>query len=224
MFRPIKNGWAIFVSMLLIGLVGMMGGFRPKPTAAQPDLSGQPLTIHLTEYGDAGSGVTDISNSGISSDSRLFITRQRGLIVVLDGGGNSIGTFLDIQNRVLDSGAMGLLSLAFDPNYATNGYFYIHYVSPDNDHTTRISRWRATANPTYAQSNTADPNSEVILGMGIVGVGAGELIAEGALAIEMGCTITDLKMTVHAHPTLSETLMESAEVYHGQSAHYIPRK
>jgi dihydrolipoamide dehydrogenase len=40
----------------------------------------------------------------------------------------------------------------------------------------------------------------------------------------MGCTITDLRMTVHAHPTLSETVMESAEVYHGQSAHYMPRK
>ncbi|MHB8973062.1 MAG: dihydrolipoyl dehydrogenase [Pirellulaceae bacterium] len=69
-----------------------------------------------------------------------------------------------------------------------------------------------------------DPNNELILGVGIVGVGAGELIAEGALALEMGCTITDLRMTVHAHPTLSETVMESAEVYHGHSSHYMPRK
>ena len=90
--------------------------------------------------------------------------------------------------------------------------------------------WSAAGRATSLDRNDGltkmivDPNNELILGIGIVGVGAGELIAEGALAIEMGCTITDLKMTVHAHPTLSETVMESAEVYHGQSAHYMPRK
>lgn len=90
--------------------------------------------------------------------------------------------------------------------------------------------WSAAGRATSLDRNDGltkiivDPNNELILGMGIVGVGAGELIAEGALAIEMGCTITDLRMTVHAHPTLSETVMESAEVYHGHSAHYIPRK
>ena len=89
--------------------------------------------------------------------------------------------------------------------------------------------WAAAGRATSLDRNDGltkmivDPNSEVILGVGIVGVGAGELIAEGALAIEMGCTITDLKMTVHAHPTLSETVMESAEVYHGHSAHYMPK-
>ncbi len=65
-----------------------------------------------------------------------------------------------------------------------------------------------------------DPKSEQILGVGIVGAGAGELIAEGVLAIEMGATASDLKMTIHAHPTLSETLMESAEVFFAQSTHY----
>ncbi|MHB0960607.1 MAG: dihydrolipoyl dehydrogenase [Pirellulaceae bacterium] len=90
--------------------------------------------------------------------------------------------------------------------------------------------WSAAGRATSLDRNDGltkmivDPNNELILGVGIVGVGAGELIAEGALAIEMGCTITDLKMTVHAHPTLSETVMESAEVYHGQSSHYMPRK
>ncbi len=90
--------------------------------------------------------------------------------------------------------------------------------------------WAAAGRATSLDRNDGltkmivDPNNELILGIGIVGVGAGELIAEGALAIEMGCTITDLKMTVHAHPTLSETVMESAEVYHGHSAHYMPRK
>ena len=70
-----------------------------------------------------------------------------------------------------------------------------------------------------------DPESERLLGVGIVGSGAGELIAEGVLAIEMGATADDLKLTIHPHPTLSETLMESAEVFFGQSTHvYKPRK
>lgn len=70
-----------------------------------------------------------------------------------------------------------------------------------------------------------DPETERILGVGICGPGAGELIAEGALAIEMGANATDLKLTIHPHPTLSETMMEAAEVYFGESTHlYRPKK
>jgi dihydrolipoamide dehydrogenase len=70
-----------------------------------------------------------------------------------------------------------------------------------------------------------EPKTMRILGVGIAGVGAGELIAEGVLAIEMGATVEDMRLTIHAHPTLSETVMESAEVFFGQSAHvYKPRK
>jgi dihydrolipoamide dehydrogenase len=70
-----------------------------------------------------------------------------------------------------------------------------------------------------------DPDTERILGIGLAGAGAGELIAEGVLAIEMGATASDLKLTIHAHPTLSETLMEAAEVFFGQATHvYKPRK
>jgi dihydrolipoamide dehydrogenase len=70
-----------------------------------------------------------------------------------------------------------------------------------------------------------DAASERILGVGMVGPGAGELIAEGVLAIEMGATVTDLKLTIHPHPTLSETLMESGEVFFGQATHvYRPKR
>ena len=70
-----------------------------------------------------------------------------------------------------------------------------------------------------------DPATERILGVGIVGSGAGELIAEGALAVEMAALATDVKLTIHAHPTLSETLMEAAEVFFGQATHvYRPKK
>jgi dihydrolipoamide dehydrogenase len=64
-----------------------------------------------------------------------------------------------------------------------------------------------------------------VLGVGIAGSGAGELIAEGALAIEMGASAEDMKLVIHPHPTLSESLMESAEVFFGQSTHvYKPKR
>jgi len=70
-----------------------------------------------------------------------------------------------------------------------------------------------------------DPKSERVLGMGIVGAGAGELIAEGVHAIEMCATAADLELTIHPHPTLSETIMEAAEVFYGRATDiYRPRK
>ena len=69
------------------------------------------------------------------------------------------------------------------------------------------------------------PESGRVLGVGIVGPGAGELISEGVLAVEMGATAEDLKLTIHPHPTLSETVMESAEVFFGQATHiYRPKR
>lgn len=69
-----------------------------------------------------------------------------------------------------------------------------------------------------------DPETERILGVGIVGHGAGELIAEGVLAIEMGATAKDLALCVHPHPTLTETLMEAAEAFYGHATHTLARK
>lgn len=69
-----------------------------------------------------------------------------------------------------------------------------------------------------------DSNTERILGVGLVGHGAGELIAEGVLAIEMGATAMDIALSVHPHPTLSETLMEAAEVFYGHPTHTLGPK
>jgi dihydrolipoamide dehydrogenase len=69
-----------------------------------------------------------------------------------------------------------------------------------------------------------DPETERVLGVGIVGHNAGELIAEGVVAIEMGATAKDLALCVHPHPTLSETLMECAEAFYGHSVHALSRK
>jgi len=67
-----------------------------------------------------------------------------------------------------------------------------------------------------------DPKTERILGVGICGVDAGEMIGEAMLALEMGATARDLALTMHAHPTLSETLMEAAEQMYGLAVHSPP--
>jgi len=70
----------------------------------------------------------------------------------------------------------------------------------------------------------ADPESSRLLGMGVVGPGAGELIAEGVLAVEMGALVRDVADTIHAHPTLSETIMEAAEGLQGNATHVFRKR
>jgi dihydrolipoamide dehydrogenase len=69
-----------------------------------------------------------------------------------------------------------------------------------------------------------DPDAERLLGVGIVGPGAGELIAEATLALEMGANTTDVGLTIHPHPTLSETFKEAADIFHGTATHYYRPK
>jgi dihydrolipoamide dehydrogenase len=69
-----------------------------------------------------------------------------------------------------------------------------------------------------------DPETERLLGVGIVGAHAGEMISEAVVALEMGATAKDLALSVHPHPTLSETLAEAAELFYGTATHTIRRK
>jgi dihydrolipoamide dehydrogenase len=91
--------------------------------------------------------------------------------------------------------------------------------------------WGASGRATTLDRNDGltklviEPGTERVLGVGIVGTGAGELIAEGVLAVELGALASDVKLSIHPHPTLSETVMESAEIFYGQSTHaYRPRR
>ena len=105
----------------------------------------QPITsglIRPVDLQDDGSG-------------RLFIIEKAGRIRILENGQLLSTPFLDIDDRVNDSSnEMGLLGLAFHPNYSQNGYFYVNYTGPGGD--TFISRFQASG-------NSADPNSESIL-------------------------------------------------------------
>ncbi len=85
---------------------------------------------------------------------------------------------------------------------------------------------RAIANgrPDGLTKLIVDPKTQRVLGVGIVGAGAGELIAEGVLAIELAANVTDLGLTIHPHPTLSETMMEAADVFFGTATDYYRPK
>lgn len=98
-----------------------------------------------------------IANAG---DSRLFIVQQGGIVKILtDSMQVSPTPFLNISSEVNSSGnEQGLLSIAFDPEYATNGYFYAYYINGAGSGTSRISRFHVSADP-----NVADATSEVIL-------------------------------------------------------------
>ena len=70
-----------------------------------------------------------------------------------------------------------------------------------------------------------EPDTERVLGVGIVGAGAGELIAEAVLAVEMGCEVTDIAESIHPHPTLSETVMNAGEAFFGTATEiYKPKR
>ena len=91
--------------------------------------------------------------------------------------------------------------------------------------------WAASGRATTLDRNDGmtklivDPETERILGVAIVGVGAGDMIAEGTLAIEMGATVRDLELTIHPHPTLSETMMFAAELFYGHATDmYRPKR
>jgi dihydrolipoamide dehydrogenase len=117
-----------------------------------------------------------------------------------------------------------------DPEIAWTGITETQAKADGIPHTVAKFPWTASGRATTLDRNDGmtkvivDPETELILGVGIVGPGAGDMISEATLAIEMGAVAEDLALTIHPHPTLSETVMEAAEVFYGQSAHMFTRK
>ena len=129
-------------------------GLSPTETSptvtSLPDPQGyswQPVVTNLTKP-------LGLEHAG---DERLFIVQQAGLIGIYRDGQLLAEPFLDIRDRVLDSGfEQGLLGLAFHPQFADNGNFYVNYTSQGGD--TRIARFNLSGNP-----DVADPDSEQII-------------------------------------------------------------
>ena len=112
-----------------------------------------PPNLLLTQIAGPLGGITAITHAG---DGRLFITLQRGRILVWDGAMILPTPFLDISNLIVCCGEQGLLSTAFHPNYAENGFFYVDYTDTAGD--TVIARYSVSSD-----SNVADPFSGVPL-------------------------------------------------------------
>ncbi|MCS6996262.1 MAG: PQQ-dependent sugar dehydrogenase [Casimicrobiaceae bacterium] len=104
----------------------------------------------------AATGLTQPVDLAHAGDERLFVVEQPGRIRIVNPDGQVLTTpFLDITDRVLCCGERGLLGLAFHPNYASNGRFFVYYTSKPNGELVIARFERNSANP-----NTADPNSE----------------------------------------------------------------
>jgi dihydrolipoamide dehydrogenase len=118
-----------------------------------------------------------------------------------------------------------------DPEVAWTGLTETDAVDAGTDYEKSIFPWQASgralslARPDGQTKLLIDPESRVVIGAGIVGVNAGDLIAEATLAIEMGADAEDLGLTIHPHPTLSETLMFAAEKAEGTITDlYAPKR
>ncbi|MCA9983404.1 MAG: PQQ-dependent sugar dehydrogenase [Anaerolineales bacterium] len=110
--------------------------------------------IQLQPFATGIANPTAIANAG---DDRLFVAEKNGRIRVVLADGTLLTTpFLDLRPQVATNQHQGLLGLAFDPNYASNGRFYVNYIDLNGD--TQISRFIVSANP-----NVANPNSEQLL-------------------------------------------------------------
>ena len=136
----------------------------PPATATATALATAPAatavpTPHVAvsiSLGPIASGFTSaIGVSSAPGDSRLFVIQQTGQVLIVSGG-KKVGTFLDISTRMSCCGERGLLGLAFHPNYAGNGRFFVRYTIPSGD--VRLSEFHVSSSP-----NKADPASEKVI-------------------------------------------------------------
>ncbi len=117
-----------------------------------------------------------------------------------------------------------------DPEIAWCGLSETEAAALDIDATSVSFPWTALGRASATDRSDGltrlviERGSERVLGVRIVGAGAGDLIGEGVLAVELGARASDLAESIHAHPTLSESLMETAQLFFNQSPHYIARR
>ena len=117
-----------------------------------------------------------------------------------------------------------------DPEIAWCGLSQSDAAAMDIDASTASFPWSALGRASASGRNDGltrlviEQGSERVLGMQIVGPGAGELIGEGVLAVELGARASDLAESIHAHPTLNESIMEAAQLFFGRSPHYVAKR
>jgi glucose/arabinose dehydrogenase len=134
--------------VLIIGMLALLVSSVAMPATAAASFS-------TTLVQDGFSHPIHVTNAG---DSRLFVVEQNGLIKIIHDD-KSVTTFLDLSSIVVQNGGeQGLLGLAFHPNYASNGLFYVYYSPADGKHEVLAEYKRSSGDP-----DVADPNSQRIL-------------------------------------------------------------
>ena len=161
---PIASGIASIVpSATASPSIGVGATASPSPSPTAIETTAPTPVGALTQFPTVTIGLEIVATGlpdpiGISiapGDPRLFVIGKSGKIVIVRDGKNA-GTFLDISDRISCCGERGLLGLAFHPNYASNGLFFVRYTDPAGD--VRISEFHVGPNP-----DQADPASERIL-------------------------------------------------------------
>jgi glucose/arabinose dehydrogenase len=132
------------MSLILLIAVCAMVGCNDGGGDAQSNPSA--TTLRLEQVGDAFRSPVFVTSP--PGDSRLFVVEQAGRIRILKNGRMVDQPFLDISSRVRGGGEQGLLSMAFHPDYRTNGWFYVNFTDRNGD--THIERFKAGANPDVA--------------------------------------------------------------------------
>lgn len=190
---------------------------------------------------------TGLDNVNVAIDEKGFIevdaqcrTSEKSIFAVGDvAGGPMLAHKATHEGRVAAETAAGQ-RVAFepraipfvvfsDPEIAGCGLSEIEAKAAGRDVKVTQFPWGASGRamtlgrPDGLTKMLCDPETGRLLGVGMVGHGAGELVGEATLALEMGAVADDIGLTIHAHPTLSETLMEAAQAFGGHSTHFIGR-
>lgn len=153
--RPTAH-WTPWLGLLSI-MAALLFGLGAAAGIDRPAAGGGP-SISLVTYASGFFLPVDITNSGMADDDRLFVVEQNGFVRVVNGDGSVRPIpFLNVSDRIVWGGERGLLGIAFHPDYANNGYFYVNYTRT-GDGDTVIARFSVTDDP-----NLADPASELIL-------------------------------------------------------------
>jgi glucose/arabinose dehydrogenase len=154
-----NNVRRLLVVVTAVGMVGLLAALRFVLVAAAPGAAGtgNPLNVSATLFAQGLAEPVDIAFTGLPGDTRMFVVERDGRIRIVESNGNVLATpFLDIDAQVMaeNYGEEGLLGLAFAPDYAQSGYFYVYYTTYQGNN--RVARYQVSTNPNLAQTTETE--------------------------------------------------------------------